>query len=326
MPSSSTYVFPVAEACHRDHLRYARELRDRCGIPYSFEAACVMYMLDQDAGRERGKRDYEKLWGWSEKTVRYRWGDILSTVHDWRTAYGRWGDEQRETEGKTQGRGEKRKGDGGATVGRRKGDEQRETEGKTQGRGDGGATVGRLRDDRSDPDYIGRNRLQTTEKKRGAGRKRKVETDPMSIMASLHLPPHLDTDHFRNCWLKWIIHRIALRKVKAAWSDFFQTQIDTMLSTLPHDDAVHVVEHSTGNGYQGLFPDRVRRSPSQSPTSQSYMLPFDLAAAHAQRAGLTRWQKITRHYRDQSGKLYFVFPEHFSSPIPAGYSLIGGAE
>src|SRR5687768_14106599 len=92
-PSGSTWTYPVPRECLGDHLRCAKHPLDRCGEPYSFEAAVVDLYLDTDRGGElrpeSGTGGYDKRWGWGRQQVRDRWEGLMSALIDWRTSYGR---------------------------------------------------------------------------------------------------------------------------------------------------------------------------------------------------------------------------------------------
>jgi len=93
--ATSSYCMGVTDDAHADHLRLAAKMKELTGEPYSFQTACVSYMMDLDRyergvrSEMPGKSDYVRIWGWSRKQLRSRWDEIVSTVEAWRTGFGR---------------------------------------------------------------------------------------------------------------------------------------------------------------------------------------------------------------------------------------------
>lgn len=68
------------------------------------------------------------------------------------------------------------------------------------------------------------------------------------------LPPTLDTPEFRAAWADWLAYRKERR-----WSPYKPIGLKTAIKRLAEhgpDAAIMAINHSMGNNYQGLFPDR----------------------------------------------------------------------
>lgn len=74
-----------------DWVRLAERCRTDLGEPFSIEAAVVDLLLFQDSndGDLPSQRSAAERWGWGYKQVRNRWADLLTTVEDWKTSFGR---------------------------------------------------------------------------------------------------------------------------------------------------------------------------------------------------------------------------------------------
>jgi hypothetical protein len=103
MNGRGSWTYPVHADCLLDMLRSAAMLKEHIDEPYSFEAACVSYMLDTDRGAAKGEADYTRIWGWTRKQLRTRWEDILATVANWSSAYGRLAAESKGQTGANEG-------------------------------------------------------------------------------------------------------------------------------------------------------------------------------------------------------------------------------
>ncbi|MEO6046016.1 MAG: hypothetical protein ABIQ57_00945 [Candidatus Kapaibacterium sp.] len=86
---NSTYTFPVGEDCLIELVRLAERLRAALGDPWPFQAAVADMILDDDVVRERSDRDRYARWGWSRQQYRDREADLLETMKNWLSAYGR---------------------------------------------------------------------------------------------------------------------------------------------------------------------------------------------------------------------------------------------
>lgn len=83
--------------------------------------------------------------------------------------------------------------------------------------------------------------------------------------SALTIPDALDTPEFRNSWEKWVSHRMKLKSVKG-WEEFFTEQLNWLVQ-YGTDGAIGILNLSTLNRYQGLFPPKAgsgQRTPNQN--------------------------------------------------------------
>ena len=68
--------------------------------------------------------------------------------------------------------------------------------------------------------------------------------------ASVSLPPELNTDEFKSAWATFQQHR---REKKSAMTPTAISRAIAKLERMGHDRAVAALEHSTANGWTGIF-------------------------------------------------------------------------
>jgi hypothetical protein len=226
----TTYCPPVGIDCLMDMLRMATKLRTY-GEPFSFEAACVSYMLDQDKGTIRAKTDYDRQWGWSTQQRKTRWSDLLETVGNWTTFHGKKANRPATAEQPTANR------------------EQVDSESESQS-SNRPATAEQPTANRHT------NQTQTTDSEKNPpnpprGKRERGDDFEMAI-ASLTIPPVLQAQSgFLEWWPQWIESRRHSHKRPQSWQRLFQNQLKVLASYTP-EQTLHVLRKSASNGYQGL--------------------------------------------------------------------------
>ena len=74
-------------------------------------------------------------------------------------------------------------------------------------------------------------------------------------------PESLNCTTFKNIWKQWREHR---KQIKKPMTVLAEEKSLSKLSSLSLSDAIHTVENSISNGWQGLFPDKVADSRQSS--------------------------------------------------------------
>jgi hypothetical protein len=227
----TTYCPPVGIDCLMDMLRMATKLRTY-GEPFSFEAACVSYMLDQDKGTIKAKTDYDRQWGWSKQQRRSRWLDLLETVGNWTTFHGK-------------------KANPRATP------EQPTSNPAPAGISSESQSSNPRATDQQPPSNLHTNQTQTTDSARPpkspkGGRVGTFEEE----VGKIEIPGSLDSAEFRTAWRDWIesrrTHHPPANGV-AGWRKLFEGHLKKLLTLGDAGHAVASLRESTFQTWQGVF-------------------------------------------------------------------------
>ncbi len=347
---TSTFCYPVQATVLLDLLRYAQRAKDRDAEPFSFEAAAVSYMLDEEQvvrGRssQPSVRDYARLWGWSKTRVERTIPELQAQIADWRSAFGRLRSGDANDDGPPDS-AVNFTGFRGTPVGQRWdtfGTKNEESEAESAKCGTrlgqqwdscGTHTIQlynalTLQEENTHTNTRGRARGSEEENRRETAgtNDRQPPTSPPDADSQPYdpqtSPPTLD-DVLAAAAVDGVAPDTATKFFELYASQGWVTASGTPLRNWRlRLGLFNRGEQAAGGGFRprAVSAESVIRGGRPTAADDAWwMMDFERAQARAARQGVSDWQVVWRSYRDAGGKLYFVDPENFTRPVPDGFT------